>query len=139
MARSALTNGRDVLADIDGRSTPARRLRDLIALFVADLGGDDAGLSEGQLCLVRRAAIMTVLCEQMETKFALDGASTSSTECYQRTTNSLRRILESRGIHEGRKARPVNEPHSLDDYIRQRSNGHRSNGRVRIIEHEADA
>jgi hypothetical protein len=132
--RSALTNGRDVLAEVDGRTAIARRYRDLIALHTSDLGGDDH-LSEGQHALIRRVATMTVQLELLDSKFAQDGiAGAKDFELYQRGSNTLRRLLETLGTSKGRKARPVNEPHDLQDYIRQRS---RSNGRVRILDMEA--
>lgn len=138
--KAALTNGHKVIDQIDGRSSVARRIRDLVAAYVNDLGGADV-MSEAQHTLVRRAAIMSVQLEQMETRFAIEDGRTDpkALDVYQRTTNTLRRLLESLRIHRGRIARTVNEPHDLQDYIRSRSNGHRSNGRVRIIEHEADA
>jgi len=116
--RSALTTGRSLLADIDGRSSTARRFRDLLALYTADLGGPDAGLSEGQLALVRRAATLTTELERMEAKFAQnEGAKIVELEAYQRATNTLRRLLESLTIHRGRIARNVTEP--IDQYIKR--------------------
>lgn len=127
--RSAITNGTDILAEVDGRSATARRYRDLIALHVGDLGGADAGLSEGQHCLVRRAACLTVQLEIMESKFAQDGgADTRELDVYQRTSNSLRRLLESLGIHRGRVARDVTP--SLDEYLGRRGRRSVINGEV---------
>lgn len=106
--RSAITTGRDILVDVDGRTAIARRFRDLTQLHIADLGGEHAGLSEGQYCLARRAACLTVHLEMMESKFAQNGgAETGDLEVYQRCANSLRRLLESLGIHRGRVARDI--------------------------------
>jgi hypothetical protein len=89
-----------------------RRLRDLLRAHEADLGGSDI-LSEGQRAIIRRATLLTVQCEMLEQKFAEhDGAaSAADLEVYQRCSNSLRRLLESLGLHLGRKARDV----TLDD------------------------
>jgi hypothetical protein len=40
-ARSRITNGKDILPGIDGRSAAARRYQDLIANLVSDAGGID--------------------------------------------------------------------------------------------------
>ena len=54
-ARSRLTNGRDLLPGVDGRSTWARLLRDVSSAMYVHLGGEDR-ISEPQRMLVRRVA-----------------------------------------------------------------------------------
>jgi hypothetical protein len=96
--RSRITNGSELLPAIDGRSIWARRLRDLISLHTADLGGPD-NLSQAELSLIRRASTLTVELEHLEQRFILsDGASADDLQLYQRTANSLRRLLESIGL-----------------------------------------
>lgn len=125
--RSRLTNGSALLQEIDGRSAQARRFRDLFAMFLADIGGDHAGLSEGQRCLARRAACLTVELERLESVFAQnDGASDFQLATYQRAANSLRRLLESLGISRGRIARDVTP--ELHSYIEHRSRQIHVNG-----------
>jgi hypothetical protein len=103
--RAAVTNGSAVLPGIDGRSTWARRLRDLIELHLNDLGGPEA-VSQAQHSIVRRAATLTVELERLEAKFANAGAADSGElDLYQRTAGNLRRLLESVGFE--RKARNV--------------------------------
>jgi hypothetical protein len=107
--KSAITTGSRLLHEVDGRSATMRRLRDIIHAHQADLGGATE-LSEGQRAILRRAALLQLQLEMMEQKFALreDGcASGKEMETYQRSSNSLRRLLESLGLHEGRKARDV--------------------------------
>src|SRR5262249_17810833 len=108
MARSAISNGTKVLAEIDHRSTFMRRFRDLLRQHQQDLGGPDT-LSEGQRCIIRRASLLQVQCEMIEAKFAkLNGsASRDDLDAYQRASNSLRRLIESLGLNEGRKAKDV--------------------------------
>jgi hypothetical protein len=103
--RSQVTNGR-LLPNVDGRSTWARRCRDLIGLHVADKGGD-ASVSEAERAIIRRAAVLITELEIMEARFAVsDGASDiAELDAYQRAANSLRRLLESVGIQ--RRARDV--------------------------------
>ena len=104
-ARSAITNG-GTLPGVDGRSTWARRLRDLIALHVADLGGDD-NISEAERAVVRRAAVLIVELERLELSFAeAEGIPDIATlDAYQRASNSMRRLLQSVGLE--RRAKDV--------------------------------
>src|SRR5271170_578037 len=53
--RSRIPNGSKTLPDVDGRSTIARRYRDISSAIVADQGGIDA-CSESRLQLIRRFA-----------------------------------------------------------------------------------
>ena len=66
-ARSAVTNHKDLLPGLDGRSATARRFRDLVNAFVADMGGLDR-CSEVRLGLVRRLAATTVQAEMLEAR-----------------------------------------------------------------------
>jgi hypothetical protein len=96
--RSRMTNGSAVLPGVDGRSTWVRRLRDLIALHLSDLGGEDVA-SEAERSIIRRASTLTVELERLELAFATQGEATAEQlDLYQRTANSLRRLLESIGI-----------------------------------------
>src|SRR5262245_27698100 len=96
--RSAMTNGSTVLPGVDGRSTWVRRLRDLIGLNVADLGGEGAG-SAAELSIVRRAATLTVELERLEAKFATAGqAEAGELALYTTTSNTLKRLLEAVGL-----------------------------------------
>jgi hypothetical protein len=104
-AKSAITNG-DVLPGVDGRSTWARRLRDLIALHVADLGGDDNS-SAAERAIIRRASVLIVELERLELSFAeAEGIPDLATlYAYQQTANGMRRLLESVGLE--RRAKDV--------------------------------
>ena len=66
-ARSAVTNHKDLLPGLDGRSATARRFRDLVNAYVADMGGLDH-CSEIRLGLVRRLAATTVQAEMLEAR-----------------------------------------------------------------------
>jgi hypothetical protein len=90
-----------------------RRLRDLIEVHVADLGGNDS-VSAAERSIVRRAATLTVELERMEGAFALAGeAAPDALDLYQRTAGNLRRLLESVGLQ--RRARDVTP--SLSQYL----------------------
>lgn len=118
--RAAVSNGKHVLGrEIDGRSVEARRFKDVLEAFINDLGGESAGLSAGQLAIARRAATIVVECEKQEMQFAINGsAKPSELETYQRMSNTLRRLLETLGIHRGRKARNVTP--DLQEYLRNK-------------------
>jgi hypothetical protein len=103
--RSRISNGSNILPGVDGRSTWVRRLRDLISLHLSDLGGDDA-VSEAERSIIRRASTLTVELERMELGFATAGeALPDQLDLYQRTANSLRRLLEAVGLQ--RRARTI--------------------------------
>jgi hypothetical protein len=114
-SRSRLTNG--ALIDGDGRSAWARRMKDLIALHLSDLGGE-ANVSEAEKSIVRRVATLTVELERMEMAFAEAGeASPEQLDLYQRVSNSMRRMLETIGLE--RRAKPVE---SLQEYLAKKNN-----------------
>lgn len=120
-ARSRVTNGRQLLPDLDGRSVWARRLRDLINLHIDDLGGGD-NTSEAERSIIRRAAVLEVELEYQETRFAelhLSGeeASDKRLDLYSRLAGNLRRLLESVGLQ--RRARDTTP--DLHTYLRQRA------------------
>jgi hypothetical protein len=102
--RSRVTNGKALFADatVDGRSTWARRLRDLMVLHINDLGGDEA-ISAAEHSIVRRVATITTELELLEKKFALandgnGGATPADLDLYVRCASSLRRLLEAVGL-----------------------------------------
>jgi hypothetical protein len=114
--RSAISNGSSLLADVDHRSAWMRRLRDLIAGHVSDLGGEDA-LSAAEVALIRRASMMTLQLELMEARWNDNNgeASPRSLETYQRVVGALRRTLESLGL----QRRPRDVTPSIAEYARQ--------------------
>lgn len=132
--QSIVTNGVH-LPDVDGRTSDARRYRDLISAHSNDLGGDDQ-LSEGQRALIRRAACITVELERIEQQFVQKGgASQKQLETYQRAVNTLRRLFEALRIHRGRVAKDVTP--DLQSYIaNKKRNGHTRTNRVRVIDHD---
>jgi hypothetical protein len=108
-----MTNGA-ILPGIDGRSTWARRLRDLVALHVVDLGGDQK-VSEAELAIIRRAAVIIAELERMEKGFALSEGAPGMPELdmYQRLANSMRRLLEAVGL----QRRPRDVTPDLKTYL----------------------
>ena len=95
-ARSRITNHRDVLPNIDGRSGAARRYRDILAAVIADQGGFDR-MAEARVQLVRRFAACAVLCESQEARLA-SGEELDISE-YSTLTSTLVRVAQRIGIN----------------------------------------
>jgi len=119
-ARSRVTNGKRLFVELRDISSPlARRLRDLIALHISDLGGSDS-CTEAEKTLVRRAAMLTLQCELLEQRWASNHEGEAPAKRlmeYQRCASALRRILESLGLQ--RRSRDVTP--DLQTYLRQRA------------------
>jgi hypothetical protein len=87
------------LFGFDGRLTWFGRLRDLVALHLSDLGGEDAA-SEAEKSIIRRAATLTVELERLDLKFAKAGeASKDDLDLYSRVAANLRRLGERTPQH----------------------------------------
>lgn len=116
--RSRITNGTSFLpGHIDGRSSWIRRCKDIIALHVSDLGGED-NTSAAERSLVRRIAVLSTELERLEARFAVAGeASERDLDLYIRGSGNLRRLLQTVGI--SRRSKDV----TLDplEYARQAS------------------
>lgn len=117
-ARSRVSNGSSLFnGDVDGRSSWARRLRDLIAEHCTDLGGPE-NLSAAERSILRRAATLEVELELLEERFANAGsAEASDLDLYQRTAGNLRRLLETVGLE--RRAKDITP--SLSEYLASRA------------------
>lgn len=90
--RSRVTNGSSLFADVDGRTARARRLRDVLDELLAEIG--DA--SEAQQSLARRAASLSVWCEEQEA--ALARGEAVDVAALVTAGNSVRRLLRDLGI-----------------------------------------
>jgi len=87
----------------------------LIEDHTAQLGGAE-NVTEAERRLIRRSAMLSLQLEMMEQNWASNtegAASPKQLEVYQRTSNSLRRLLESLGLR--RRPRDVTPP-SLEGY-----------------------
>jgi hypothetical protein len=112
--KSRITNGSAFLPGIDGRSPWVRRAKDLIHDHLSDLGGFD-NASAAEKSITRRVAVLSVELENLEARFATAGSATADDlDLYQRTANSLRRLLEAVGLH--RRAKDITPP-SVSDYL----------------------
>jgi hypothetical protein len=93
--KSRITNGSALLPGVDQRCAWVRRAKDVIAAHLSDV--PDASAAEHSI--IRRIATLTVELERLEAVFAVAGEATpDQLDLYQRTANSLRRLLEAVGI-----------------------------------------
>jgi hypothetical protein len=112
-ARSRLTNGKDLLPNIDGRSLIARRYRDVCTAIASDQGSPDQ-LSEARMQLIRRYAACCVLAEEKESQL-VRGEQIDITAYVQLTTTMVRIALR---IGLDRVPRDISSP-SLADILRE--------------------
>lgn len=89
---SAVSNGTRMLDGVDGRSSSARRFRDLMLSFGGELGGIE-NLTEGERSLVRQAATITIRAEQLQAAI-VRGEAVNPDELI-RLSNTARRTLAS--------------------------------------------
>src|ERR1019366_3870148 len=68
-AKSRVSNGKDILPNVDGRSVVARRYRDISNSIFTDQGGVER-CSEARQQLIRRFSACSVIAEQMEAALA---------------------------------------------------------------------
>jgi hypothetical protein len=110
--RSRVSNGAELLPDVDGRSIIARRYRDIMSAIVVDQGGADQ-ISETRLQLIRRFSAAAVLAEQMESRLA-NGEQIDVSE-HALLVSSLVRIARLIGIDRV----PVDISPTLHDILRE--------------------
>lgn len=107
--RSRVGNGRDLLPNIDGRSAPARRAKEIQWSIIGDLGGAEQ-LSETRLQLVRRFAMAVVMVEQIEAQLIEGG--TIDIEQHAKLSATLVKLSQRIGL--GRHAKTIP---SLQEYL----------------------
>jgi hypothetical protein len=110
--KSRISNHQDLLPGLDGRSSAARRFRDLVGSYLVDMGGLDQ-CSEIKLGLLRRLAATTVQCELLEAQMVNGQPVDIATLCTLASTSM--RLSVRLGLE--RRARDVGP--SLSDILRQ--------------------
>jgi hypothetical protein len=108
--RSAVTNGAKLLVGIDMRSPTARRYRDLVHAYRAEIGGD---LSEPEMAMIKTAAGLSVQAELMQARI-VNGEVVNSDDLI-RLSSEVRRILDAIGEKAGKRepAAPVQSIHDI--------------------------
>jgi hypothetical protein len=112
-AKSRVSNGQEILPNVDGRTLIARRYRDIAAAMVSDSGGEDH-CSETRIQLIRRFSAAAVLAEAMEAELA-NGKQIDLNE-HALLSSTLVRIASRLGINR----LPKNVVPHLHDYIAER-------------------
>jgi hypothetical protein len=118
--RSAVTNGSKLLVGIDGRSPTARRFRDLMQAYEAEIGPD---LSEVERGLIKQAAALTLRAEQLQADI-VNGKDVDS-DALIRISSTAKRILGAIG-EKAAKRKPA-QP-TLEDYLHQRAAAQEAEG-----------
>lgn len=113
-AASRVTNGREMLANVDGRTIIARRYRDLCRAIFADQGGQDR-LSETRQQLIRRFAALAVQAEEMEARLVRGETVDLADQCLIGST--LTRLASRIGVD--RRARNITP--ALADYLEDKA------------------
>jgi hypothetical protein len=108
--RSRISNGRELLPDIDLRLAIARRYRDLVAQIAIDQGGPDR-CSETRMQLIRRFASGAVLAEELEARL-VRGEPVDIAE-HALLSSTLVRLAQRIGID--RRAKPITP--TVRDYL----------------------
>jgi hypothetical protein len=109
-ARSRVTNGGDILPNIDQRSAEARRYRDIVTAVLSDQGGLEA-CAEARLQLIRRLAAAAVIAEQAEARMA--AGETINVMEHAQLTSSMVRVAQRIGINR----RSKNVTPTVADYL----------------------
>jgi hypothetical protein len=117
--RSRITNHRELLPGVNGRSAPARRFRDLVSSYIVDMGGLEY-VSEIKLGLIRRLAAATVQAEIIEARMVNGEKIDVGTLCTLASTTV--RIASRLGLE--RVAKPVDLYRDILPQLKhERSNG----------------
>jgi hypothetical protein len=96
--RSAVTNGSKLLVGIDGRSPMARRFRDLVQAYSAEIGGE---LTQFEKAMVKQAASLAIAAETMQAK-VINGELVNSDDLI-RISSEVRRILDALAEKAGKR------------------------------------
>jgi hypothetical protein len=117
-SRSAVTTGRSAfLPESSSTLCKERRYRDILANLVSDLGGADH-LTEAQQQIARRAVSLSLQCEHWDAAAVV--GQPVDWDLYGRTSNTLRRLLESLGLERVAKPAETLEGYLERNYSRDR-------------------
>jgi hypothetical protein len=109
--RSAVTNGSKLLVGIDGRSPTARRFRDLVQAYRAEIGGD---LSQPEMAMIKTAAGLSLSAELMQAQI-VNGISVNADDLI-RLSSEVRRILDAIAEKAAGKRKPAAAP-DIHEYV----------------------
>jgi hypothetical protein len=102
------------LADLDKRTTAAKRARYLIEKVTGDLGGQDQ-LATGECQIVQRAVLLGVMAEDLESRWL--AGEDADPALLATIANAQRRLFEAIGL----KRVPRDVTPTLADYLADRA------------------
>jgi hypothetical protein len=111
MVRSAITNGSRLLSGVDARSAHMRRWRDLKLAYESQF----APIDEAKSAIIESIVWHRI---QLGILYAKGEATLAQIETGQRTSNSMRRLLESPVLRHQPAPRDVTP--TLEEYLRNR-------------------
>jgi len=112
-SRSKISNGTRLHQNVDGRSSSARRFRDLLASLQVEIGGS---LNEADQSLTRQAAMLLLKSEEMQAA-AIRGEPIDSDQLI-RLASTSKRIL---GVIAAKAAKRRPAGNALADYLSRSS------------------
>jgi hypothetical protein len=112
--RSKISNGTRLLQNVDGRSSSARRFRDLVLAYEGELGGE---LSEAERSLVRQAVALQLQAERMQ-EMIVRGEAVDS-DALIRVSSTSKRLLSIIAAKTGK--RKVSAGPTLQEYAAQKA------------------
>jgi len=115
-SRSKVSNGTRLLQNVDGRSSSARRFRDLVRAYETEVGGN---LSEVERGLIRQAAALTFKAETLQADL-VNGNPVDGDQLI-RLTGTAKRILSAIGEKANKRHSHGSEDDGeLDRYLAQK-------------------
>jgi hypothetical protein len=112
-SRSKVSNGTRLLQNVDGRSSSARRFRDLTRAHEAELGGS---LTEADRGLARQAAALGLRTEQLQA--AIVRGEAVDDDHLVRISGEHRRIVDALKAKASKRKQPAP---TLQDHLRKRA------------------
>jgi hypothetical protein len=112
-SRSKVSNGTRLLQNVDGRTSSARRFRDLVRAYEGEVGGN---LTEVERGLIRQAAALTFKAETLQSDL-VNGNPVDGDQLI-RLTGTAKRILSALGEKASKRKAPAL---TLQDHIAQRA------------------
>jgi hypothetical protein len=115
-SRSKVSNGTRLLQNVDGRSSSARRFRDLVRAFEGEFNGNLTEVDRGQ---IRQAAALGLRAEQLQA--AIVRGETVDDDHLVRISGESRRIVDGLKAKAAKRNSPSADEDELDRYLEQKA------------------
>jgi len=126
-ARGSIRDTRHLrtLDELDGRTRASQRTRELLGSIHADLGGLDR-LTQAQIQLAQRAAVLGALLEDRETRWA--AGEEFHLDEYLSAINAQRRVFATLGL----KREPRDVTPAIDSYLARQARAEPAGGDLEV-------